>query len=425
MLNYRITAPVEDELRANVRLSAAHMYSTDTNLYPGKHTLSEGSLANSNARVILKRNLFNDSFDVLQQKVFNAGKYPGYEYPELFIIKKDNPNAQIFYDSNKPYESEYYQGRAIIDGKEHFVMKSHHMNAMKISDATVINSRLIYKTTSANNQDQAINYQISLMRNQPISKHTLFNNEVLHLKSVESIYFDSEFRYGSSYYNDSHREIWPYKHEDGTMNASISYDYNHTYIVPQEIDRYNGTQSLFKIYSKNDNGSTVNYDINYDDIGTLNIPKLTRNLKLILKKPLWSAEHEYFQDTGARLVGEVIVDENTGYDYEKGVITSIDADSNTQGLLIPYNFKGNYQVTLNQLGILSSFPKLELTYNKTIDKPLLDPNEGIIQLSIDNYAKDHLTSFYEINERNLDLLRKDSSIKPTWATLKKYSKYVG
>lgn len=250
-----------------------------------------------------------------------------------------------------------------------------------------------------------------------LDKANIYDNDHLLVQSIDRIDF-----YNNDYYQsvwDSSRGRYVSSVPDGLsiMNQYKIY-YNNTYVVPEKFNQLNGTKTLFKIYSENEDGSNVKDDFSLMKPGTLNIPGMTKNLPLIFERVV---SEEKYSNTNAIHIGNITINANTGYNYEKGTIIDDDYESKSQGLLVPYNFKGNYRLNIKEFGLNSAFGNIDLTIVKNFKRPVLDPDEGLVIMEVQNEPDNHLDFIYSIGEKNIKLLKERT---PSLRALLNYSEYA-
>lgn len=91
------------------------------------------------------------------------------------------------------------------------------------------------------------------------------------------------------------------------------------------------------------------------------------------------------------IIKEISLNNFVEYDYEKGKIVNSTSEE-TPGLFIPYNFKGDlvnsYEFFINyNPKSESKGHKIIINRTRKIDKPLLDPYEGLVKLNLDEKRK--------------------------------------
>lgn len=189
--------------------------------------------------------------------------------------------------------------------------------------------------------------------------------------------------------------------------------------MPEPFNQFNGTKTLFKIYTENEDGSGIAQDFSLTKLGTLNIPGMTKNLPLIFKR---LNSNEVYRDTNAVHIGDIIIDANTGYNYEKKTIIDDDYESKSEGLLIPYNFKGNYKLNIKEFGLNSAFSGIDITIAKNFKRPILDPEEGLVSLIVNSKDSENTNFKYSIKEQNIKTLKERTPSLRAMINLSDYAK---
>lgn len=162
-------------------------------------------------------------------------------------------------------------------------------------------------------------------------------------------------------------------------------EYASVYITPEPLDRYNGNETVAKVYVKNPPKRTPGYGIaTLDDIyGTMHSTgNKERTERIVFDKA------ETVKTTGdwgnpLYLVGEIKVADAHYYDYWRNQTTTVNNGIFEQkaGSVVPYNFSGTYTRNL-RFKINDNLDDINLTINYDIPTPLLDDDGEGIEINI-------------------------------------------
>lgn len=293
---------------------------------------------------------------------------------------------------------------------DHNGIKTYRINSNTLKNQKLKDSNTIVVALKDNYQTQLVfEIKISLM-NLDKNRVNLSNGKVMQLLVTNCLTF--QFR---DMNNVMHAPEYIAKHIDNTVTN------NYTYFVPRLVDRRNFITQVMDIYSTNNDEQKSIEDNTIEPFKriTTSIPKgLATNLntKVNHKEKINVATENGTYE--AHKVGTIEINQNTFYNYVKKQ-TEIGITNESQlGEIIPYSFKGTYTWTqlLNGYGLMHEF---EISSSTLLNRPILNPDEGSVMLTIRKNTVDHLQEKYELSN---DAIQRIKEIKvPTLITLKRLS----
>lgn len=188
-------------------------------------------------------------------------------------------------------------------------------------------------------------------------------------------------------------------------NIQLNINRSHLIIEANPIDRLKFISNPYNIYIKDAySDDLMDFSLNRFKFFTTSSPK---GLEFYLHKKRISVID--IGDYHFEYVQNLLIDESTYYDYEKKKSLPGHEMNSNKGQIIPFSFKGYYY-----FGLFNEFWKIyeKFKISKPIkfDKPILDPNEGLIRM------RQNVTNEYEsIMEKNipfekLKLIQKEENI---------------
>ncbi len=335
----------------------------------------------------LIRNLIDDSFN-LELGTYNHPKnYPGNDRPYVAINNKyflNNENSSLF--SFLP--NEY---------KKNFRYKAHrsYFDNLKLQDTFTLVFGVDFHFTSP-----YLHYILTPEFSLKPKFVNLGFDQVLLIKSLKKIILSLPKTLLSRDF--SNNDIMKFK-------PVIKIIYNEMYIVPEKINQLKGNHHLLQIYIRNQDDSSHNYDYKLEN-GTLQTSSLNKMLTTSFKKSELNNIKRDFGFGDTTLLGSIVINESTFYDYEKKITVEGFGDNSIIGEVIPYNFSGQFKRDI-QMYLNSAFGKMNIRLFGNIAHPLLEVDEGIYRLET-TMIDHHIKTQWKMNAENIIVLRKRFQTKP-------------
>ena len=329
-----------------------------------------------NGEMKIIRHLSADTFDISFENMNNgqvktkAESY--YPYVNFAVNKKQSMT----------YDTAYITSN-VVKEPEFTIIHRDVFADSKFSDISKIT--LGYSIGDIKTAEPTFDQTLSRITTRPFLFPTRKNvgatfDQVIHLKTIKTISIKKDSKYETSS-SGGDVKITDRKRIGFTTDIT----YNNIYIVPIKPTRFSENKHLFNIYMNNGDGSSIVGDN-----------------RLISKKMKSSSfgsvgiETEVVEDTSTeyidgdnkkvKQVARIDLIRRSHYDYDKKKTVLGNSWDSVDGEIIPYSLKGEYSRQLD-ISLNNSFKGMKLSFSENIATPYLDPNEGEVQLKIDNNAK--------------------------------------
>ncbi|WKX02685.1 MHO_1580 family protein [Candidatus Mycoplasma mahonii] len=222
-------------------------------------------------------------------------------------------------------------------------------------------------------------------------------DKIIHFKTIKTIILQKHNKYKYTKSNNFN----PIDVDD----VDVSYTYNHTYLVPTELNRMSTNTTPFLIYMSNDEDIETTHDqlIKAEEITSTGLGK--SSMRTIFS---YGGNDSIMPANGKRanLIGKTTIIDKSYYDYEIGKTIVGNEQNALYGEQVPFSFRGNYTRNL-KINLNCTFKGLTISLSKTIDQPILDPSDGMVKLQVEETVKDDQKLFI-LKQNGIDAIRNNN-----------------
>ena len=196
--------------------------------------------------------------------------------------------------------------------------------------------------------------------------------------------------------------------------------YNHLFLVPHDIDYFNGNEYLFDVYMENDENEDINNDCKISE-GVFKSSAIRTNQETFFQKKNEIINPKIFS---WNYIGGIKLATSHYYNFQSRKVEKGFSENSLYGDIVPYDFSGEYK--REYVGDFNARLK-DITFQLTnyINQPVLNPDTGKVQLNINQNYQGDFHQYYILPWKNISLLRdqckKDKDFKLTLKGLREFS----
>ena len=250
----------------------------------------------------------------------------------------------------------------------------------------------------------------NLVKNQNISVNS---DDIIHIKTINSIrvtkdkplyIWKNSHRFSNSPYDHPYKILKP--NEQNDQEVSLEYSYNHIYLKPAPISRYDHNTKIYDVFMSNDDGTPIIGDMNIENGVMSTSESGNSKMQIGFHSELNKNQKEVIDGKSRDYIGYYSLEDYSYYDYDKKTTIFGPSTNAKTGDLVPYNLGGNY---IRQIGIALNcdYDALKIYQSKTFDKPILKPFSGSVKINLENKEFDYSIKMHKISKTDMKNIKEN------------------